>query len=427
MLAVSIDGDSDLRSLPSIGVKFVTARQRASVHSEIPFPDVIALPPGRNCILNSHSAFGRNHMKLVMMRRPFLSVLTLSLFVSIIEANVSMAQEGPLVYEGTEGPGVGKHIVFLAGDHEYRSEEALPALARILAKHHGYKCTVLFNVDKETGYIVPGNSNMPFTDAVNSADLLVFGLRFQNFPAEQMQPIVDYLERGGPVVGTRTSTHAFKIPANSEFARFDHQYKGDEMKGGFGRQVLGETWAGHYGKNHVMSTRLDIIPEAADHPILRGVENPWVEAGGYWTEPMANSIVLANAQPLQGMTSDSPAAEDKEPCPGVWVRTYEGKNGTQGRVFTTTYGASEDLRNDGFRRMMLNGCLWAMGQEDAIQPDLEIAFVGPYNPSTFSFGGHRQEVKPMDLAGWDSPIMDPNKVIKPRQRKARKKKPASKQ
>jgi hypothetical protein len=66
----------------------------------------------------------------------------------------------PLVYEGTAGPGKGRHIVFLAGDHEYRSEESLPALARLLAKHHGFKCTVLFNVDPASGEIVPGGSRI---------------------------------------------------------------------------------------------------------------------------------------------------------------------------------------------------------------------------------------------------------------------------
>lgn len=339
-------------------------------------------------------------------------------------AQASRAADGPLVYQGTDGPGAGKHIVFLAGDHEYRSEEALPALARILAKHQGFKCTVLFNVDKETGYIVPGNNNMPYTDAVDTADLLVFGLRFQNFPSEQMQPIVDYLNRGGPVIGTRTSTHAFKIPSDSPYARFDHQYKGDEMKGGFGRQILGETWVSHYGKNHVMSTRLDIVAAQADHPILRGVKDPWVEAGGYWTDPMPNSIVLANAQPLETMKPDSAPAAGKSPCPGVWVRSYKSDSGKEGRVFTTTYGASEDIRNDGFRRMMINGCLWAVGLEAKIKPNLDIALVGPYNPSTFGFGGHRQEVRPQDMAGWDTPIMDSSKPIKPRP--PRKKKPAKK-
>jgi len=337
--------------------------------------------------------------------RYLLSLLTTCLLIGICIA------DGPLVYKGTDGIGSGKEIGFLAGDHEYRSEEAFPALARILAKHHGFKCTVLFNVDQETGFITPGNSNMPHTEAVNRADLVVFGLRFQNFPDDQMQPIADYIDRGGPVVGTRTSTHAFQIPRDSKFARFDWRYPGDEMKKGFGRHVLGETWVSHYGTNHVMSTRLDIVSEQADHPVLRGVKDPWVQSGGYWVDPEPSSLVLANAQPLQGMTSSSPPAKDKPPCPGVWLRTYKGVEGNEGRVFTTTYGASEDLRNEGFRRMLVNGCLWAVGLEDQITPELNVTLVGPYNPSPFRFGGARQQVKPLDMSGWESPIMDAAKPL----------------
>ena len=74
--------------------------------------------------------------------------------------------------------------------------------------------------------------------------------------------------------------------------------------------------------------------------------------------------------------------------------------------------------------MMINGCLWSVGLESKIKPNLEIALVGPYNPSTFRFGGHRQEVQPQDMAGWDTPIMDASKLIKPRP--PRKKKPAKK-
>ncbi|QDU76743.1 Auracyanin-A precursor [Bremerella volcania] len=332
-------------------------------------------------------------------------IRTLLLAVAFVFSCVPFSQANPLVYEGDSGIGKGKHIVFLAGDHEYRSEESLPALARILAKHHGFKCTVLFSIDKKTGEIAPGSSYMPGTEALKTADLMVIFLRFQDFPKEQMQPIVDYLERGGPVVGMRTSTHAFKIPNNSEFARFSYNYKGDDYPLGFGRQVLGETWAGHYGKNHVMSTRLDIVPEQKDHPVLRGVKNPWVQAGGYWTEPMEDSTTLAMAQPLETMQPDAPAAKDKNSCPGVWVRNYQSKSGNSGRVFTTTYGASEDLLNEGFRRMMVNGCLWAAGMEQQIKPNLKVDFVGPYQPVTFSFGGHRKGVKPAELTGWDSPIL----------------------
>lgn len=120
-------------------------------------------------------------------------------------AGLSVRAAGPLVYEGAEGPGKGKHIVFLAGDHEYRSEETLPALARLLAKHQGFKCTVLFNVDRTTGEIVPGNSNMPGLEALQSAALAVVFLRFQAFPPEQMQHFVAYLDRGGPRRGIRNA------------------------------------------------------------------------------------------------------------------------------------------------------------------------------------------------------------------------------
>ncbi len=354
------------------------------------------------------------HPLLVFMPKLKMRFFAL-LWLAVSTASFSTAADESLTYQASSEPGVedkigtGKHIVFLAGDHEYRSEEALPALARMMAKHHGFKCTVLFNIDPDTGFIRPGNSNMPHTEKIADADLLVFGLRFQNLPDEQMQPIVDYLDRGGPVVGTRTSTHAFQIPKNSKYAKYDHRYRGDEMKGGFGRQILGETWVSHYGTNHVMSTRLVIAPEQAEHPILRGVTGAWVESGGYWVDPMPDSIVLANAQPLEGMTPDSPPAAGKDPCPGVWVRTYSGQDGTSGRVLTTTYGTSEDLRNDGFRRLMVNGIIWAVGEEDRITNDLKIDFVGPYHPSTFRFEGYRRGVKPLDLAGWDTPIMDPKK------------------
>lgn len=329
----------------------------------------------------------------------------------------------PVVYEGDKGLGTGKHIVFLAGDHEYRSEETLPALARILAKHHGFRCTVLFSVDKENGEITPGSSYMPGTETLKNADLMVIFLRFQDFPKEQMQPIVDYLDRADPVVGLRTSTHAFKIPKQSAFAKFDYRFAGEKFKGGFGRQILGETWAGHYGKNHAMSTRLDLVPKAKSHPILRGVSNAWVQAGGYWTEPMPDSEVLALAQPLDGMKPDSPPAEGKKPCPGAWTRTYKNKAGKSGRVFSSTYGASEDILNDGYRRMLVNACFWACGLENKITTDAKIDFVGKYQPTTYRFGGYRRGVKPSDISALDSPILpDKDPTGSPKRTRPNKKK-----
>ena len=116
-----------------------------------------------------------------------------------------------VVYEGDAGPGKGKHIVLVSGDEEYRSEEALPQLGKILARHHGFKCTVLFAIDPETGTIDPTASNIPGLEALDSADLMVIFTRFRDLPDEQMKHIVDYLDAGKPVVGIRTATHAFNI------------------------------------------------------------------------------------------------------------------------------------------------------------------------------------------------------------------------
>src|SRR5213592_3812422 len=100
-----------------------------------------------------------------------------------------------VVYQGTSGPGKGKHIVFVAGDHEYRSEESLPALARLLAKHQGFKCTVLFDIDSDGNIAAGEPQSIPGMEALDSADLAVVFLRFQNLPAEQMKHFEDYLKR----------------------------------------------------------------------------------------------------------------------------------------------------------------------------------------------------------------------------------------
>ena len=109
-----------------------------------------------------------------------------------------------VVYKGTDGPGVGRHIVLIAGDHEYRSEEILPAMGRLLAKRFGFKCSIFFTLDDE-GFIEPGSSDIEGLVALETADLFVAGLRFQDFAAAEMQHVVDYLDRGGPVLGIRTA------------------------------------------------------------------------------------------------------------------------------------------------------------------------------------------------------------------------------
>lgn len=329
-----------------------------------------------------------------------------------------------VTYEGGGGSGDWHNVVMIAGDHEYRTEECLPALAKMLAKHYGFKCTVLFTTSEE-GFIEPGSSRMEGLEVLKDADLLVVGIRFQDFDDAQMQYIDDYLKRGGAVIGLRTSTHAFKIEADKKWAHYSNGYKESvnaDWQGGFGRTILGEQWAGHYGKNHKQSSRLLLQENVIDHPVLLGVEKGWVQSGGYEANPAEGSIILARGEVLNGMTADSPADETKELMPVAWVRNYLNHTGSKGRVFTTTHGASEDILNEGFRRMLMNAALWCVGEESSISKSNDVSIVGPYKPSTFGFGTYKENVNPADLKGFDSLLLPGTNKVSPKKKSKKKKK-----
>lgn len=331
----------------------------------------------------------------------------------IVTAGLAPAASGQfsVVYEGDSGVGQGKHIVFIASDHEYRGEETLPALARIMARHYGFRCTVLFGIDPDTETILPGSSHIGGLAALDDADLMVIFMRFVNMPDEEMKHFANYVDRGGPIIGLRTSTHAFKIPKGSTYYHYDFRYPGEDHYMGFGRQVLGETWVSHYGDNHKQSSILAIEQANKAHPVLRGVGDMHTQAGGYTADPIAGSTVLARGIILNGMNADAPVDRSKELMPVVWVREYVSKSSKPARIFTTTQGASEDIVNDGFRRLLVNAHLWCLGMEELISAENPIAFVGPFHATPFAFEGYRRGVKPADLAGWESPIMNPEAPV----------------
>ncbi len=329
----------------------------------------------------------------------------------LVAASSFAADAHSVVYEGESGIGAGKHIVYIASDHEYRGEESLPALARIMAKRYGFKCTVIFGLDPSDGTILPGSSDIAGLEVLKDADLLIIFMRFINLSDEEMQHFVDYVDRGGPIIGLRTSTHAFQIPPGRKFHQYDFRYPGDEYSMGFGRQVLGETWVTHYGENHRQSSILAIEQDNKEHPVLRGVKDMHTQAGGYTAYPLAPSTVLVRGIVLNGMSIDSPVDTSKELMPVVWVREYASQSSVKARIFATTQGASEDILNEGYRRLLVNAHLWCLGMDEDIKPENPVDFVGAYNPSPFKFSGYRRGIKPSDLAGWDSPIMDPDAPV----------------
>ena len=330
---------------------------------------------------------------------------TFLLLVCLTATRPASAADLWLDLAGGEGPGKGTKVVLISGDEEYRSEEALTQLAKILATHHGFDCRVVYAIDPKTGEISPNTqTNIPGLEALQDADLMVIAIRFRNLPDEQMQEIDSYLKAGKPVIGMRTATHAFNIPAGRAFARYGWKHDGKDFSQGFGRQVLGETWINHHGHHGKESTRGLIAPDAADHPILRGIADGdiWGPTDVYGVRlPLpGDSKPLVLGQVLAGMTPDAEpvAGKKNDPMmPVAWTKTYAIDGGPTGRVFTTTMGAATDLAAEGTRRMLVNACYWATGLESQIPEASCVDLVGEYQPTAFGFNGARKGLKPGEL------------------------------
>ena len=304
-----------------------------------------------------------------------------------------------IVYEGSQGPGTGKHIVLVSGDEEYRSEEALPLLAKILTVHHGFKCTVLFAINPETGEINPEEqTNIPGLHNLATADMMVLFTRFRELPDDQMKYIVDYTNSGKPVIGLRTATHAFSYTRNLQSPYAKYSFNSEEFDGGYGRQILGETWINHHGNHGKESTRGVINTEMKDHPILKGVEDVWGPTDVYGTTTLAgNPQVLLHGQVLVGMKPSDPPKPDTPTMPLAWIKTYTGEHGETSRIFCTTMGASVDLESEGVRRLLVNACYWCMELENQIPDKSPVDYVGDYNPTLFGFGTFKKGMSPSDF------------------------------
>ncbi len=311
-----------------------------------------------------------------------------------------MSDQQWLEFKGTEGPGQGKRIVLVGGDEEYRSEEALPMLAKILSTHHGFDCTVLFAINPETGEIDPEHqTHIPGLEALDDADLMLVFTRFRELPDDQMKHIVDYINSGRPIMGLRTATHAFQYTrdTSSPYAKFD--CTNEDFEGGFGRQVLGETWVAHHGHHGFESTRGLINASSTGHPIMQGVKDVWGTTDVYAVgELTGDPQILLDGQVLTGMGHDDDPKPDTVTMPVAWIKEYTGEAGKASRVFCTTMGAATDLLSADLRRLLVNAAYWGMQMEASIDPGSSVEPLGPYDPTPFGFGTHIKGKRVSDYA-----------------------------
>ena len=320
-----------------------------------------------------------------------------------------------------QGVSQNKHIVLISGDEEYRSEEALPQLAKILSTHHGYDCTVLFAQDPEyPGIIDPNYSfNIPGLEQLEIADLMVIFTRFRDLPSDQMKHFDNYLLKGKPVLGIRTATHAFNFKDKSHsYIHYGWKYNGDntDWKLGFGKIILGESWYTHHGWHKHQSTRGILAEGASNHPITNGIAEGalWGSTDVYGIrEPIgdnAQHIYLGQSVDregdyneenlLYGMSeSDTAVAHSSKPDsdpaynpnevmpPIVWTKNYKLENGAPGQSVTTTIGAAVDMLDEDVRRLLVNATLYLL--EEKVPSKAKVDLVGDFKPTAFQF--HKDE------------------------------------
>ncbi len=303
-----------------------------------------------------------------------------------------------LTYKGNHGPGKGKHIVLIAAEQEYRSEQAMPMLAKVLSEHHGFDCTVLFSVN-EKGEVDPTlpapfkdktkRNNIPGLQHLTDADCMIWISRFMQLPDEQMKFFHDYFDSGKPFIALRTANHGFMG---------GEKYRVGERTVGLG-ELLGGSFMEHHGGWHRESTKGIPVPENSSHPILIGVKDIWGTSDVYRCHNAKSPFpddctALVLGQPLVSLKSDAIPNTSKEPLPVAWIKTWRGNQQLPSKIFHCTMGSAEDFANAGVRRMTINAAYWGMGIESEIKPDSAVDIVGEYQPLAAGFNYEELGVKP---------------------------------
>jgi type 1 glutamine amidotransferase len=327
-----------------------------------------------------------------------LAAVGFTLFVPMLSASADSGT-GWVSFKGADGPGKGKHVVLLAGDEEYRSEEALPMLAKILSQRHGFNCTVLFSVDDD-GTINPNRGeSVGKPETLDSADAIVMSLRFRKWPDAAMKHFDDAIQRGVPVVGLRTSTHAFQLPDSSAFKEYNN----------FGKKVLGEQWVSHWGNHGGEATIGRIDPKAKSNPLVSGIQFTTGLSDVYEAYPPddATILLLGEVQDSMDLSKPAPAKREKKRAsdgqtqdintpmmPVAWSREVKNSAGKTNKILCSTMGAANDLESEDLRRLVINGVYWGLDLKVPAKANAEV--VGSYKPSNFAFNGFKKDTKAAD-------------------------------
>ena len=203
-------------------------------------------------------------------------------------------------------------IHIISGAKEYQSEASMKSFSAWMEKNYKVKFTASWGHD--------GIEKLPKLRPLADADVMFVFARRMKLVEPQMKLIRAHWEKGKPIVGVRTASHAFQ-KADNEI---------------FDRQVMGGNYQGHFSNEPVKVTHL-----LKGHPVLREVK---VFPSGklYKAGPLAKTAVVLQQGDI---------GTDKQMV--TWVNTWKG-----GRTFYTSLGVPEDFENKDFKQMLANAIYW---------------------------------------------------------------------
>ena len=315
------------------------------------------------------------------MRIPVLTTLLMAAVAVSSLLTSSVSADDTLVFEPKAHADVAKHIVLISGDEEYRSEEVMPMLGKILSQKYNFKCTVIFAMGPDGADYLDSNNQQGLRGlaALDSADLMIIATRFRQPSADEAKHVTDFLNAGKPVIGLRTATHAFnggeKFGDSISFAEW-------------GLKVLGEQWVSHHGNHKVEGARSVVEPGADKNPVLQGVGEIFAPSDVYGVTHLtdADTILLRGAitetlDPESKTLVDD--ARNKPMQALAWLHTYKAPNGTEGHSFCTTAGAAVDFVDEDLRRMVVNAAIHLTGGK--VPEKANVDYVDPFYPTFYGF------------------------------------------
>jgi type 1 glutamine amidotransferase len=239
-------------------------------------------------------------------------------------------------------------------------------LAAALEKQYGFRTKILKSFPDQNA-----ERDIPGLDILAEADLAVFFLRWRLLPADQVAHIEAYLQSGKPIMGFRTSTHAFNYPKTDPLVAYN----------GFAERAFGAPpgWGGpsqhtHYGHN--ASTDATVIAEKAKHPILTGVD-PTFHVRSWLYRVLPDYPAKGTEWLLMGKAVNPDKKAEDQPIAWTWENQYKG------RVFFTTMGHPEDFSVEPFQRLVVNAVHWELGlkvpQKWAGKLDINVPYRGMVN------------------------------------------------